>query len=102
MSTEYSVHVGYGFIIPKEFINDNFLRIAEKSSFELIINYINEIPNIFFGIILKTLDEGTAFPIEVFPTYSHEELWKMLQEYKELCPGLNNYIPRIYVLYCMF
>ena len=55
----------------------------------------------FFGLMIWHADPREYFMVPPVTPYSHEDLMKMIDEYKSLFPYKDSYMPDSYVLSCV-
>ena len=96
MSVDHSACIGYGYLVPKEKI-DQILDQEEfyNSEYLTSIDAYHCDSAVFFGLMYKTLDEGESC---VLPTinsirscFEYQEVYDMISEYKHFFPNESNY-----------
>ena len=105
MSVRCSSRLGYGFTVKRqeyrELSNEKFDEF-QRSDYAFAINaWDPDTSTYFFGLMIDTADPSEYFMVPPVTPYPHEELIKMIDEYKSLFPNKESYMPHNYVLSCV-
>ena len=105
MSVHYSSRLGYGFIVQRqeyrELPEEKFHEFQRSDYAFAIDGWDPDNSTYFFGLIIWHADPGEYFRVQPVTLYSHEDLMKMIDEYKSFFPGKEPYMPHNYVLSCV-
>ena len=105
MSVQYSSRLGYGFIVQRQeyrdFPKEKFNQFQESDYAFAIDGWDPDNSTYFFGLMIWRADPSGYFMVPPVTPYPHEELIKMIDEYKSFFPGKEPYMPHNYVLSCV-
>ena len=105
MSVHYSSRLGYGFIVQRqeyrEFPEEKFNQFQESDYAFAIDGWDPDNSTYFFGLMIWHADPSEYFMVPPVTPYSHEDLMKMIDEYKSFFPDKDSYMPHNYVLSCV-
>ena len=105
MSVSYSSRLGYGFIVKRqeyrELPKEKLEQFQESDYAFAIDGWDPDNSTYFFGLMIWRADPSGYFRVPPVTPYSHEDLMKMIDEYKSFFPGKEPYMPHNYVLSCV-
>ena len=106
MSVDYCSMVGYGYIVTSAMLDRLYQRGGEDLLDEFkesdwacpADRYCPDNSPYFFGIILKGITPGMVAPLSTKRNYKHEDLDKMIEEFKKFFPNMEDYICRDWLI----
>ena len=105
MSVHYSSELGYGFIVQRQEyreLSEEKFHEFQRSAYAFAIDaWDPDNSTYFFGLMTLHADPSEYFRVPPVTPYSHEDLIKMIDEYKSFFPGKEPYMPHSYVLSCV-
>jgi hypothetical protein len=106
MSVDYRAMVGYGYMVTPAMLDtlyqrggkDLFEEFQESDWAYLVDGYRPEDSPYFFGIILEGIAPGMIAPLPTKRNYKHEDLDKMIEEFKKFLLNMEDYICRDWLI----
>lgn len=99
----YGAILGYGFYVDskkyKALPDEEYFRFFDSDFYITIDNCSDDAP-VFFGLIKNEIHQPN-YITKVSHKYNHDDLIKMLQEYKSIFPNEENYMPHDYLILCV-
>ncbi len=109
MEDKFKTYLGYGFYITEKEVRE--LKERNRTLYQKFLSNPWATPldqrgrpfcNYFFGLIWGCITPGYGIDVPTRRDYSHQDILKTLNQFKEFFPNQTVYIMKDYVLSCIY